>query len=288
MVPWFTVQRSRNNKDPASTVISAKQTVVGRAASMRELLKQIRRSLVAATIRSAVQPGQFSPAGKALVIAPHPDDEVFGCGGLIALKRACQAPVDVLYLTSGEAAHNECCHMNLAKLGEVRRAQARTAAAALGITEDHLHWLNMLDGSVPKQNVPEFNIAVDGVAGILRKTGPDELYCPHPLDCWPDHEAANRIVLAALKKSGRPVAVRFYLVWSWYNMPLRRLFRPGLGKAYSIDISAVLDAKKAAVNTYIAAHPPGCPNPYVGALPKGFLEPFRKPNEIFFQSEELE
>ncbi|MEN8215667.1 MAG: PIG-L family deacetylase [Pseudomonadota bacterium] len=36
----------------------------------------------------------------ALIIAPHPDDEILGCGGLIALKKSKHAQV---FLTQGEA-----------------------------------------------------------------------------------------------------------------------------------------------------------------------------------------
>ena len=42
---------------------------------------------------------QFS---QPLIIAPHPDDEVFGCGGLIALWAAQGIKAQVVVLTSGE------------------------------------------------------------------------------------------------------------------------------------------------------------------------------------------
>src|SRR5580658_8792423 len=42
-----------------------------------------------------------------LVIAPHPDDEVLGCGGSIAKLTAAGAQVQVSYLTSGEQGSGE-------------------------------------------------------------------------------------------------------------------------------------------------------------------------------------
>ena len=41
------------------------------------------------------------PAQAALVLAPHPDDEVFGCGAAIASHVRAGVPVQVLVLTDG-------------------------------------------------------------------------------------------------------------------------------------------------------------------------------------------
>jgi len=188
--------------------------------------------------------------------------------------------------------------MNQAKLGEARRSQARAVAGILGVPDDHIHWLGMRDGSIPAKDSSEFNRAVDQLAQVMRQVMPDEIYCPHPLDCWPDHEAAVRIVLQATRVSGLPPScgrfggagrsqVYFYLVWGWYGMQFRRLPKLGFSNVRQVDISSVLEAKLAAVNHYVGSHPPGCPNPYVGALPKGFLKPFMKPYEIFFESKGL-
>ncbi len=37
----------------------------------------------------------------AMIFSPHQDDETFGCGGLIALKREQQIPVVVVIITDG-------------------------------------------------------------------------------------------------------------------------------------------------------------------------------------------
>ena len=41
-------------------------------------------------------------ARQVLVFAPHPDDEVFGCGGAIALHAQAGHPVRVVLLTAGD------------------------------------------------------------------------------------------------------------------------------------------------------------------------------------------
>jgi LmbE family N-acetylglucosaminyl deacetylase len=317
---------------------------------MRGFLKHLRRLLISGLIRSSARPCPALPTGKTLVIAPHPDDETFGCGGLIALKTASHIPVDVVFLTSGEASHNDCCRMDRAHLGEARRAQARTAAGLLGVTEDHMHWLGMTDGEIGSGEGTGVNTAgsdIDKLAELISKLKPDEIYCPHPLDCWPDHEATARLVLQATQVSAfaGPTAdksgfrlrqayggqvrsqVFFYLVWGWYGMQFRNCGRVaglqssrvpelqgcrmeewqscrvtelqggrvagreegtagerqlGRLRPVRVDISNVLDKKLAAIREYVGKHPAGCPHPYVGGLPDGFLEPFQKPYEIFF------
>ena len=248
---------------------------------MKEWLKTCRRKLIAAAIRAMSSPASFDPAGRTTVVAPHPDDEVLACGGLMGLKSAAGATVDVVFLTSGEASHNGCCRADPAAIADRRRAIAREAASSLGVAAGNLHWAGIQDGLVPADNDPGFGASVDRISEILARTKPAEMYCPHPLDCWPDHEAASRIVLAAVRKSGLPVMVRWYLVWGWHGMSFRRL--PRLGRAQRLDISSVLPAKYAAINRYTGSGPAGCPSPYIGALPEGFLDPFRKPYEIFFE-----
>ena len=51
-----------------------------------------------------ITPGRPSPLPdirKALVLAPHPDDEVFGCGGTLARLRQQGAEIHVHILTDG-------------------------------------------------------------------------------------------------------------------------------------------------------------------------------------------
>ena len=42
-------------------------------------------------------------ASAVVVFAPHPDDEVFGCGGALALHARAGVSVHVVLLTEGEA-----------------------------------------------------------------------------------------------------------------------------------------------------------------------------------------
>jgi hypothetical protein len=50
-----------------------------------ESIKRLRRMYILSTVENKTIPFVLRE-GKALIIAPHPDDEIFACGGLIAKK----------------------------------------------------------------------------------------------------------------------------------------------------------------------------------------------------------
>lgn len=271
---------------------------------MKEWFKARRRDLVFRFVTAKSRPGRLVSSGRMVVIAPHPDDEVFGCGGLIVQQRRESIPVDVIYLTAGERAHTHCCGMDPEALGRERRRQAVSAGRILGVQEGHLHWLGLEDGHIPGESVRRseirnqsssaagFEESVTRLAALLETLAPEEVYCPHPLDGWPDHEAAAKITLAAVLRlsasggqgSGFSV-LNYYLVWGWYSMPLRSVTRWGLKNAWRLDISSVAGKKSAAIDEYVTKHPAQCLIPYVGNLPPGFLGPFTKPYEIFFRAD---
>ncbi|WP_240051127.1 PIG-L deacetylase family protein, partial [Bacteroides salyersiae] len=60
------------------------------------------------TVSPISEPGSIEPKESLLIIAPHPDDEVIGCAGLIQRSLNKGNNVYVIILTGGEASHNGC------------------------------------------------------------------------------------------------------------------------------------------------------------------------------------
>lgn len=141
-----------------------------------------------------------------LVIAPHPDDEVVGCGGALCRHAQRGDRMNVIYLTSGE--------LGLKKLPreeawKIREAEARDSAKILGLSD--LFFLRQPDWMIG-DHIPTM---VEAITPILKSTVPEMIYLPHQNDWHPDHQAAWPTVQEALKRSGiRVPKLWAYEVWT--------------------------------------------------------------------------
>jgi LmbE family N-acetylglucosaminyl deacetylase len=150
---------------------------------------------------------------RVLAIAPHPDDELLGCGGSLARRVHQGAIISIIYMTSGEAAEG---YYGRKRLDRVREREARAGAHYLGIND--LYFLRLRDGALP--NNPE---SADQLAALLRQIKPEIVYTPHAHDDHPDHKACHALTIAAIKRAGdsrltgQPWKVRIllaYEIWS--------------------------------------------------------------------------
>lgn len=218
----------------------------------------------------------------AVVIAPHPDDETFGTGGMIAMKRQSGVPVHVIFLTEGSASHANCCTIAPDKIGHIRHEQSVEAGAFLGLQPDSLLWLGVRDGEIPGEDADGFEDAVIIISEKFDKIAPLEIYCPHPFDGLPDHEAASTIVRHAVLRANYSFEIIYYTIWAWYNTPSPMNHSFDCNKGWALDINSVLDRKAAALSCYLDSSPAPCGWPYCGRLPAALLNSVRCPTEIFF------
>lgn len=166
---------------------------------------------------AAVEP---LPAGPLLVLAPHPDDEVFGCGGTIA--RACDSgiAVHVAVATDGGAAGDAA----------VREAESRCAAAVLAGSgrPPQLEFWRCGDRAL----VPDAQLCAR-VAAAVAACAPRWVAVPSPFEVHPDHRALCLAAVDAVAASGATLA--FYEVG-----------QPLLADTL-VDITGVLARKRAAM-----------------------------------------
>ncbi len=136
-------------------------------------------------------------AASALVVAPHFDDEVLGCGGLVAEVAAAGAVVRVLFLTDGGGGREEGADRDAYR--RRRREEAAAAAAVLGVAG--CDYLDLPDGAVDRH----LERAAAGLRRALLSQRPELLLCPSPLEVTADHRAAFAALhrlLAPLRRSG--------------------------------------------------------------------------------------
>jgi len=151
--------------------------------------------------------------GRVLVIAPHFDDEVLGCGGAIARHVACGATVTVVFVTDSRYVDanrhlplHERMRLHVQLLAE-RKREALAAAARL-----QTHATIFLDGD-PEEFERSPAVAAR-LAEILRRTRPEIVYVPTFLDRHPDHRAANTVLANAVAGESIDFECRAYEVWT--------------------------------------------------------------------------
>ena len=143
------------------------------------------------------QASSFS-ARRALVLAPHPDDEVFGCGAALADLTRRGAAVVVLVLTDGAGDESDAAAR--ARTARLRLAESETALARLGGGELRSAGLRDrgLSGTGPALR--------EAVETALREVAPDLVFAPSPVEIHPDHRAVAE-ALVTVGESAAPGSV---------------------------------------------------------------------------------
>lgn len=129
-----------------------------------------------------------------MVFAPHPDDDVLGCGGSILKHRKKGRQVKVVYLTSGEAG-SPAFYSN--GLNTVREEEAAQALHLLEVADPV--FLGLPDGGI-EVDTPNLN----AVVMLLRRERPDMVYLPHARDVHRDHLKTHELVLEACRRAAGP------------------------------------------------------------------------------------
>jgi LmbE family N-acetylglucosaminyl deacetylase len=143
-----------------------------------------------------------------VVIAPHPDDEVLACGGLLSLRAQRGSECAVVAVTDGDASHEGCSDWNASSLAEARRSESERGLAQLGVPRDAITRLGIPDGAVQRHMQP----LLDALCAHLRAG--DVVISTWRLDGHPDHDATG---LAAAKVCSA-LGARFVEapVWMWH------------------------------------------------------------------------
>ena len=211
--------------------------------------------LVCLSASTALGQETFPPLAvrdRIVIVAPHPDDEALGMGGLIQQARAAGADVRIVYLTNGD--HNQIAfklynlslHIRPSQyraFGEMRQREATAAMSVLGVSREQLTFLGYPDygtlrmwcdywgdrapfhsdatqvTAVPYREAFKCgrsykpeNIVAD-LLEIFREFRPTKVFVTHPADTSPDHRAAaNFVRLALLQYAAEPPQLYYYVI----------------------------------------------------------------------------
>ena len=186
-----------------------------------------------------------------LVLAPHPDDETLGCGGLLAAAGKAGIPGHVVILTDGAASHPGSSSYPPARLAALRQDESRRALACLGVHQDHLRFLDLPDAATPSAGA-DFDAAVEAVVRLVRETEAATLFVTWGHDPHCDHETAYAMarVAKSVLAAGRPeVRLWAYPVWG-LHLPDDAAIDLDRPTGFRLDIAAERDAKLRAIQCY--------------------------------------
>lgn len=212
------------------------------------------------------------PTDDVLIIAPHPDDEVIGCGGLIARLVRENRPPHIVIMTGGEKSHSGCCSTPADEIVRSRRELTRRALECLKVPEGNIHELNFPDGGISACHKH-----VDRLVSLIEDIKPKAVFVPHWGEGWNDHIVVAEIVKNIVSDG---TAMWMYCVWMWYYNIWRGLDWSSVAVLKMTPSEHNL--KLCAMDVYIKPLAP-CGKPWSGVLPKVFVDANRWKKELYFR-----
>lgn len=174
---------------------------------------------------------------KILVIAPHPDDEVLGCGGTIAKHTMCNEEVCLCVVTKGYAPDwSEEFLKNRPK--EIKKANK-----ILGIKKTYF-----LDFPTVKLDTISQKELNEAISRVIKEVKPDVLYIPHKGDLNKDH----RLIFEASLVAARPINCSVKKILSYETLSgteWGQTIEPFIPNVY-VDISKTFETKIKAMKAY--------------------------------------
>ena len=135
---------------------------------------------------------------RTLIVAPHPDDDAIGAGGLIQRAVASGARVRVVFATDGEsnAWPQRYMHRKLiirkddrARWGAMRREEALEALARLGAPRDTARFLGFPDQQIAVLARAGCPKVLDALRAVIDEFHPTLIVSPSSRDLHADHRA---------------------------------------------------------------------------------------------------
>lgn len=174
---------------------------------------------------------RFEDARKMLLIAPHPDDEVIGCGGILVKY---SDKFDVICISSSGVAYQ---NISAKERSNIRIKEFNRVMDYLGIKN---HWIFETFGNPPFIESIEKHFYK--YAQKLNFLEYDFIFCPYSYDSHPEHSfITNNLLKRLLKENGcsKDTNICFYEVWT-----------PILRPNYYEEIESVIDDKIKLVKMY--------------------------------------
>lgn len=195
-----------------------------------------------------------------MVFTPHPDDDLFGCGGTLALlARNGNKIIVVIYTNDNKGSFDLA--MTSARLARIRKAEQEASSAVLGIPKENIIWLGYEDGEL---EYAEPKALCGQATKLIRQHRPDVLFSIDPgewYERW--HKSDHR--MAAFNTLDAVRAAEFHLYYPAhlltdnlkpYRVPLLMFYYAENEANYDVDITDVIDLKITAASKHVSQFEP--------------------------------
>ncbi|PMZ86514.1 MULTISPECIES: PIG-L deacetylase family protein [unclassified Pseudomonas] len=215
------------------------------------------------------------PTGaRAVLIAPHPGDEVVTCGGLLQLLSSLGHPLQLISITDGSASHPGSQQWSEKRLSVFRPQESVEAIRRLGLPMHSLKWIRggFTDNALAEQE--------DQIARfITRYLRPgDVVFSTWRQDGNVDHDTVGRASARAAANIGATYNDVPFWAWHW---PARDRELIPWHRARKVRLDTWTVARKSHATHAYASQLDG--EPAIGLaplLPRPLLERIRLPYEI--------
>jgi len=147
------------------------------------------------------------------VVAPHPDDDVLGCGAVLAAAAAGGVPSAVFFMTDGSRSHPGSRRYPPQRMRALREREALAALERCGVAPMAATFFRAPDGACESSATPPRVALGERLAAALIAFAPTIVFAPWRRDPHPDHRVvASLAARASARCSVRPRYVE-YPVW---------------------------------------------------------------------------
>ncbi|MEO7854849.1 MAG: PIG-L family deacetylase, partial [Rubrivivax sp.] len=157
------------------------------------------------------------PENRLVVVAPHPDDEVLGMGGMLSMHAARGGRCAIIAVTDGESSHSEVAGIDPAGLAKRRRYESAEGLGHLRLQQAACFRLGLPDGEVAAHEAQ----LVERLVQLLQPN--DTVLCTWRHDGHPDHDASARATATACRRVGSGLFEVPIWMWHWAEPGDRRV-----------------------------------------------------------------
>ena len=194
-----------------------------------------------------------------MVFTPHPDDDTFGCGGIMALLAAKGNKVVVVIYTNDNKGSLDL-DMTRERLAQIRRSEEEQACAVLGIPKENIIWLGYEDGDL---EYADPKVLRGEACRLIKKHRPDAIFSIDPgekFERW--HKTDHR--MAAFITKDAFIASEWHLYYPQhlldeglkpYRVPVAYYYYTEDAN-YTVDITSVADKKIEASAKHVSQFEP--------------------------------